>query len=125
MRGGRRRGDHIVQSPGRMLGIAPDVRIRRVVRQLILEAYYVVLTLGRPAMRPMLEGTRDAGFKLFFRLARQYEEMTPDPVLDPAVAGRRDAPVEDELEVVKSPGTEEVLPDVGLRRRLEASVLDR
>src|SRR5882762_7245178 len=107
-----------------MLGIALGVRIRLVVGQLILESDYVILTCVRPAMRPMLEGTRNAGFKLFFRLAGQHEEMILDPVLDPAVAGGRDAPVEDELEVAKSPGTEEVLPDVRLRRRLEAAVLD-
>src|SRR5205085_603126 len=48
-----------------------------------------------------------------------------DAVLDSAVAGGRDAPVEDELEVAKSPGSEQIFPDARLRRRLETAVLDR
>src|SRR5438876_5752008 len=73
----------------------------------------------------MLQRALYAGFELFVRLAWQHEEVVLYPVLDAAVAGGGDTPVEDQLEVAKGPGSEQVLSDARFRSRLEAAVLDR
>src|SRR5438477_9298706 len=72
----------------------------------------------------MLEGALHAGFKLLVRLPRQDKQMILDPVLHPAIAGRRNAPVEDKIEIAEGLLGEQILAVTRFRGCLQAAVVD-
>src|SRR2546423_6482637 len=72
----------------------------------------------------MLEGALHAVFELLVGLPRQDEQVILDPVLHAAVAGGRDTPVEDQVEIAEGLPAEQIFAVARLRRRLEAAVID-
>ena len=64
----------------------------------------------------MIEGALHAVFELLVGLPRQDEQVILDPVLHAAVAGGRDTPVEDQVEIAEGlrGNARERLANVGL-----------
>ena len=90
--------------------VVKRVGIGGIVRDLVLEADDVILTLGGTVAAPVLQGSVDVGFESRLVLVAQ-KEVVLNAIFQTAVAPRRNLPVPFELEIAVGVGAEEILFD--------------
>src|SRR5579871_2474851 len=115
--------DHVIKGARGVAEAGAGIGIALVIENLVLEADDVVLSAGGAIRAAVAQGEVDEILKAADSSTAQ-EDVVLDTVFDSAVAARRDAPFEGQLEIAEGILREQILGDFRIGMRLQTAVFD-